>query len=72
MKLNESPEIMTIEDIREALNISYSKARHLVIAHIRHIKIGRTYRVTRKAFMEFLGETNNTKAESIHYELDPY
>lgn len=72
MKMNDDYSIMTVEDIRNELNISYSKARQLVMTHMRYIKIGRTYRITRKAFMEFLGETNNTKAESIHYELDPY
>lgn len=64
--------IMSIYDICNELGISYSKARHLVITHVRHIKIGREYRITRNAFMEFLGETNNTKGDSIHYELDPY
>lgn len=72
MKENDDCSIMTVEDIRNELGISYTKARQLVITHIRYIKIGRTYRVTRKAFMEFLGETNNSKAESIHYELERY
>ena len=72
MNNQEDELIMTVADICKVLGISYSKGRQLVKLHIRHIKIGRTYRVTRKAFLEFLGETNNTKAESIHYELEPY
>lgn len=72
MSNKDDQSIMTVEDICKELGVSYSKGRQLVKSHIRHIKIGRTYRVTRKAFLEFLGETNNTKAESIHYELEPY
>lgn len=72
MNHQEDKLIMTVAEICKELGVSYSKGRQLVISHIRHIKIGRTYRVTREAFLEFLGETNNTKAESIHYELEPY
>lgn len=42
MDQKESQSIMTVEDICKELGISYSKGRHLVITHIRHIKIGRT------------------------------
>lgn len=69
---NKSHEVMTVDDVAKELKISYAKARHLVQEHIKHIKIGRTYRITRSSFNQFLGETGEVSNNSIHYELNPY
>jgi excisionase family DNA binding protein len=72
MNDNDNHEIMTIDDVAKELKISYTKARLLVHEHIKHIKIGRTYRITRSSFNQFLGMSDESNTDNIHYELNPY
>lgn len=53
-KLSEMGEILTAKDISEYLGVSYNYALRLIKYSIKHIKLGSTYRVTKKNFEEFL------------------
>lgn len=65
-------EVLSIEDISTILNISYTKARILVRDHMKYLLVGRTYRVTKKSFLQFLNEGKDCSTESIHYKMNPY
>lgn len=56
MKLSEYQDAMDIKDICEFLGISRVTAYRFIEKHnIKHLKVGREYRVSRTALAEYLG-----------------
>lgn len=53
------PLVLTVNDLSKALNIGINRSYELVRSNkIRKIKIGKTYRIPRDAFIEYLEKAN--------------
>ena len=58
------PEILTAKMIAEILGIGYTKALHTIqYGEMHYIKIGNTYRVPKKSFIEWLFEKERREIE---------
>ena len=52
-----APEVMSLQDVSEYLGVTKGTALRFVMQHrIKHLKIGREYRIIRKSLLEFLEE----------------
>ncbi|MBS5317678.1 MAG: helix-turn-helix domain-containing protein [Clostridiales bacterium] len=58
------PEILTAKMIAQILGIGYTKALHTIqYGEMQYIKIGNTYRVPKKSFIEWLFEKDKREIE---------
>lgn len=54
-RFHQYPEVLDARQVAEILRIGYGKALHLIrFSGISYLKIGRTYRVSRTAFLDWL------------------
>jgi len=55
LRVDDLPDIITAEEISNVLRISYAGALKMIkFGKLRHIKINKNYRVTKKDFLEWL------------------
>lgn len=61
---NEYPEILTAKMIAQILGVGYTKALHTIqYGQMQYIKIGNTYRIPKKSFIEWLFEKEKREIE---------
>lgn len=59
--IDDLPDIITADDIKEVLNICYSNALKVIrFGKLRHFKLGNQYRITKKDFVEWLYHSKST------------